>query len=83
VLPDRILVGIGVRWRTELPRAAITSIVAVARAPDDALDLSLLDPAVLVTLREPVIVCGLLGRRRRADRLVLSVDEPARLVALA
>jgi hypothetical protein len=40
-----------------------------------------MEPTVLVTLRAPVAVVGLFGRQRRADRLALTIDDPAGFMA--
>jgi len=40
-----------------------------------------LAPTVLITLRAPVEVVGLLGRRKRADRIALTIDDPRAFIA--
>jgi hypothetical protein len=74
-------VTIGVRWRTAIPLADITAVTETQTVPDGALSLALLAPTVLVTLRAPVEVAGLLGRRRRADRIALTIDDPRAFIA--
>ena len=37
---------------------------------------------MLLTLHAPVAVHGLFGRIRRADRIAISVDDPAALIEL-
>jgi len=75
----RVLIGI--RWRVAIPLEDITSVERITAVPDGALNLALLEPTVLVTLRAPVEVRGLLGIRRRGDRLALTIDDPAALIA--
>jgi hypothetical protein len=70
---------LGIRWRAAIPLADIESITSIHAVPDGALSLALFEPSVLVTLRAPADVRGLLGRRRRADRIALTIDDPARL----
>lgn len=74
-------VMIGVRWRTTIPLADITAVTETQTVPDGALSLALLVPTVLVTLRAPVEVVGLLGRRKRADRIALTIDDPRAFIA--
>jgi hypothetical protein len=78
---DTLRVMIGVRWRAAIPLADITSVTEVHSAPDGALSLALLAPTVLITLRGPVEVVGLLGRRKRADRIALTIDDPRAFIA--
>lgn len=78
---DTLRVMIGVRWRAAIPLADITSVTETHSVPDGALGLALLAPTVLVTLRAPVEVVGLLGRRRRADRIALTIDDPRAFIA--
>ena len=73
--------AIGVRWRTAIPLADITAVTEIHTAPDAALSLALLAPTVRVTLRAPVEVVGLLGRRKRADRIALTIDDPRAFIA--
>jgi len=68
---------VGIRWRVAIPLADIVSVTESRSVPDGALSLALLEPTVLVTLRAPVEVVGLFGHRRRADRIALTIDEPA------
>jgi hypothetical protein len=74
-------VTVGVRWRAAIPLADIASVTETHNVPDGALSLALIEPTVLVTLRAPVEVIGLLGRRRRADRIALTIDDPAAFIA--
>lgn len=78
---DALRVMIGIRWRVTIPLAEIAEVTACSKLPDGALNLALFEPTVLVTLRAPVEVVGLLGRRRRADRIALTIDEPAAFLA--
>jgi hypothetical protein len=72
---------VGIRWRATIALADIASVTESRSVPDGALSLALLEPTVLVTLRAPVEVIGLLGIRRRADRIALTIDEPAAFIA--
>jgi hypothetical protein len=78
---DTLRVMVGVRWRAAIPLADITSVTEVHSAPDGALSLAVLVPTVLITLRGPVEVVGLLGRRKRADRIALTIDDPRAFIA--
>jgi hypothetical protein len=78
---EKLRVMIGVRWRAAIPLSAIASVTEIHSVPDGALNLALIEPTVLVTLREPVVVRGLLGMRRRADRLALTIDDPKAFAA--
>lgn len=74
-------VRLGVRWRAAIPCAQIAAATRITSAPAGALSLALFEPTVLLELRAPVEVRGLLGRTRRTDRIALTVDEPDRLLA--
>jgi len=78
---DTLRVMVGVRWRVAIPLADITSVTEVHSAPDGALSLAVLAPTVLLTLRGPVEVIGLLGRRKRAGRIALTIDDPRAFIA--
>jgi len=74
-------VRIGVRWRASIPLGQIASVTQISSVPDGAMNLALFEPTVLVTLRAPAELRGLLGKRRRADRLALTIDDPAAFMA--
>lgn len=74
-------VRVGIRWRATIALADIASVTESRSVPDGALSLAVLEPTVLVTLRAPVEVVGLVGIRRRADRIALTIDEPAAFIA--
>jgi hypothetical protein len=76
-------VRLGIRWRVAIPLADIAAVTLIRAVPDEpgVMSLALFEPTVLVTLRAPVELRGLLGRRRRADRLALTIDDPALLIA--
>ena len=74
-------VSIGIRWRAAIPLSAIASVTEVRVVPDGAMNLALMEPTVLVTLRAPAEIRGLLGRRRHADRLALTIDDPKAFIA--
>lgn len=76
--------ALGVRWSGTLPWAAITSIEAgtLAGKQPGVIDASIMGANVIVTLATPVELTGLLGRRRTATRVGLSIDDPARFTSL-
>jgi len=74
-------VRLGVRWRAAIPRAQIASVTEIRAVPEGALDLALFEPTVLVTLRAPVELRGLLGKKRRGDRIALTIDDPQAFIA--
>jgi len=77
-------VRLGVRWRAAIPRSEIASVTEIRAVPEGALNLALFEPTVLVTLRAPIELRGLLGKKRRGDRIALTIDDPkAFLAALA
>ncbi|HMG22961.1 MAG TPA: hypothetical protein VK607_16615 [Kofleriaceae bacterium] len=81
IIGGALRVTVGVRGRAAIPLADIASVIESRSVPDGALSLALMEPTVLVTLRVPVEVIGLLGRRRRVDRLALTIDDPKALIA--
>lgn len=81
IVGDTLRVTIGIRWRATIPLSAIASVTESRTVPEGALNLALLEPTVLVTLRAPVEVHGLLGRKRRGDRLALTIDDPKAFAA--
>lgn len=72
---------LGLRWRARVPLELISSVETISEVPEGAAKLSLLEPTVLVTTTEPIELVGLLGVRRRADRIALTIDEPERFLA--
>jgi hypothetical protein len=74
-------VRLGVRWRAEVPVSEIASVTEITAVPDGAMNLALFEPTVLVTLRQPVAVRGMFGKRRQADRFALTIDDPKALIA--
>jgi hypothetical protein len=72
---------LGIRWRAAVPLADIVSIEEIRDVPAGAISLALIQPTVLVTLRRPVELRGLLGKRRRGDRIALTIDDPKALIA--
>jgi hypothetical protein len=81
IVDGALHVTIGIRWRATIALDNIASVTEGRAVPNGALSLALFEPTVLVTLRTPVEVVGLLGRRRRADRIALTIDEPAAFIA--
>jgi len=74
-------VRLGVRWRATIPLSAVASVTEIRAVPEGAMNLALFEPTVLVTLREPAVMRGLLGKRRHADRLALTIDDPKAFIA--
>lgn len=74
-------VRLGVRWRAAIPLAEVASITEIRAVPEGALDLALFEPTVLVTLRTPAVLHGLLGKQRRGDRIALTIDDPKAFIA--
>ena len=74
-------VRLGVRWRAAIPRDQIASVTEIRAVPEGALDLALFEPTVLVTLRTPALLRGLLGKKRRGDRIALTIDDPKAFIA--
>jgi hypothetical protein len=72
---------LGVRWRGQVRLADIAAIAETRVVPEGALNLSLMEPTVLVTLRAPIELRGLLGKTRRGDRIALTIDDPRALIA--
>jgi hypothetical protein len=72
---------LGVRWRAKVPLAQIASIEETRTVPRGAINLALMEPTVLITLRAPVTLQGLLGKTRRGDRIALTIDDPKALIA--
>jgi hypothetical protein len=65
---------IGLRWEADVP---LDDIAAVERSGSEGLRLGVLGSANLVLrLRRPIELHGLLGVRKRADVLLLQVDDP-------
>jgi hypothetical protein len=81
VIDGAVVIERGVMARAVVPIADIAEIAAVATVPG-AIDLSLGGANIALALRTPATVHGLFGRTRRADRLLLSVDDPDALRAL-
>jgi hypothetical protein len=74
-------VRLGVRWRAAIPLAEIASVTEIRAVPEGAMNLALFEPTVLVTLRAPALLRGLLGKTRRADRIALTIDDPGAFIA--
>jgi hypothetical protein len=74
-------VRLGVRWRAAIPLSEVASVTEITSVPEGAMNLALFEPTVLVTLRAPVVIRGLLGKRRHADRLALTIDDPKAFVS--
>jgi hypothetical protein len=81
VEPDAIHAAVGVRWRVTIPRDAISSVVLADSVPDGALNATVLEPTVVVTLNRPIEIRGLFGIKRTPTTIALTVDEPERLIA--
>jgi|JI10StandDraft_1071094.scaffolds.fasta_scaffold02307_4 hypothetical protein len=81
VTPTAVVGAVGVRWRLDVPRDAIAAVTAIDAAPPGALAAIVGEPTVLLTLRRPVEVRGLLGRRRTATAIALTIDAPDVFIA--
>lgn len=81
VIGDDLVIERGALARATVPRALIAEATAIDGKVEGAANLSLLEPSVLLTLREPVVVHGMLGRTRTADRIAISVDDRDTLIA--
>jgi hypothetical protein len=73
--PEGLLIERGRRWRVLVPWADLAEATPIESRVDGALDLSLLGPNVLLTLRTPALARGPLGITRSAARLTLSIDD--------
>ncbi len=76
-----VVIERGALRRTTVPREMIESAEPIALPVADAIDLSYVEPNVLLTLREPVVVHGPFARTRKSTKLMLSVDERERFLA--
>jgi len=74
---------LGVRWRGSVPLAQIAAIEEIRTVPEGAINLALMEPTVLVTLRAPIELRGLMGKTRKGDRIALTIDDPKRLITAA
>ncbi|MBL8625864.1 MAG: hypothetical protein JNK64_31410 [Myxococcales bacterium] len=81
VTPTAVLGPVGVRWRLDVPRDAIAAATPIDAVPPGALAAVVGEPTVLLTLTRPVEVRGLLGRRRTATAIALTVDAPEAFIA--
>jgi len=81
VTADAVVVSVGLRWRIAIPRDAIASVALGETAPDGALDASVLEPTVVLTLTRPIEARGPFGLRRAPSAIALTVDDPDRLIA--
>ncbi len=72
---DALELRIGVRWRGRIPWRAIASLVDFDANRKDLTDISILGANLVIELREPVRLVGLLGRRRDATAIALSIDD--------
>ena len=83
-----LLARFGLRWSGEIPLDQIASVVPFS--PTDSKvggaeyqKIALLsDPEFLITLHEPILFSGLLGRTKRVKRLGVRVDDPELFVRL-
>jgi hypothetical protein len=72
---------LGVRWRGKVALDQIRSIERITAVPAGAINLALMEPTVLVTLRGPIELRGLFGKTRRGDQFALTIDDPEALIA--
>jgi hypothetical protein len=78
---EHVHLALGIRWRAEIPRAAITSIEDVREAPKGAFDAGLGGANLVLHLDREVELRGLFGIRRRATAIALTLDDAAALRA--
>jgi len=78
-----LTVRIGVRWRIDVPRAAISAVRRSSpRGGEQPLRAALLGAVnVWLELDQPVVAVGPYGRQRSRARLALWLDEPDRFAA--
>lgn len=81
VTPTAVLGAVGVRWRLDIPRDAIAAVTPIDAVPTGALAAIVGEPTVLLTLSRPIEVRGLLGRRRTATAIALTIDDPDAFIA--
>jgi hypothetical protein len=77
----------GLRWNVDVPRELVASVSAIGSESEwkrkDVMKIAVLeDPRWLVTLREPVVVRGMMGLRRTVTALALLPDDEEWLSAL-
>lgn len=65
----------GLMRRAIVPALSVTRAAPVAAAGDDAIDLSYVEPNVVLELDAPVHVHGMFGRTHTATKLLLSIDD--------
>lgn len=71
---DALELRIGSRWRGRIPYRAIAGVTRGA-APSKRADFSVLGADVVLALREPVVMRGMLGRKRAVAEVGLSIDD--------
>jgi hypothetical protein len=80
-----LVLHLGLRWAVRVPLRVIDSVGLGEPdgdvAPDEARITARDTPNVVLTLRRPIVVRGLLGVRRRAKVLRVYVDDPALFLA--
>jgi hypothetical protein len=75
-------VRVGLRWRVDIPRDKIRSVVPMASAEGGGLKAVTLGiPNVGLETSEPLEARGPFGIRRRFERIALTLDDPARFVS--
>ena len=84
---DALRIRFGLRWSVDVPRDLIASVTAIQSESEwkrkDVMKIAVLeDPRWLVTLREPVVVRGMMGLRRTVTALALLPDDEEWLSAL-
>ena len=77
VTDDGLELALGVRWTGRIPWSAIASIERGTPGENEpgVVDASILGANVVVELRTPCELVGILGRRRIATRVALSIDD--------
>jgi len=80
---DTLLVRVGLRWKVEVPRAAIAAFTTVRDNAPSRFERGYVratvfgDPTRLIELRAPIEAIGPYGIMRRVTRIGVSPDDPA------
>lgn len=84
ITPERLYLRTGLRWRADIPMENVEGVeIGSAKNPKapDYLRASILWPRATLILKTPVEIHGLFGRKKKASRIGLSVDDPEALRA--
>jgi hypothetical protein len=72
---DALDIRVGVRWQGRVPYGTIARVAPANAPPPGAIRAGVAITTVVLELTEPVTLVGLLGRRRSARAVALSVDD--------